>query len=293
MSNTIDLAEQSPMSIGSEAASMTDRSTLPTPARRPGMRRGVDSCDNLEPLFAGLAQLDHADEQRKLLRETLICRCLPLAENIARKYACRGENFEDLLQSARVGLVLAVDRFDPDQGVPFPAFAIPTIMGEVRRYFRDCTWAVQVPRRLKEIQQAIGPAIDRLFQRLGHTPTAAEIAAELDSDLIEVTHALIARNGYRSSSIDASFGNGGDYPPLSMLDTLGGEQPEFGLVEDRVAVRPLIEALPEQDRRVLLMRFFDFQPQARIADSLGVSQMQVSRRLTGLLNDLREQALRD
>ncbi|WP_369636044.1 RNA polymerase sigma factor SigF [Nocardia sp. JMUB6875] len=225
------------------------------------------------------------------MRDELISRCLPLAEHIARKYIGRGENFEDLLQTARVGLVLAIDRFDPGYGTPFLSFAIPTIMGEVRRHFRDYTWAVRVPRRLKEIQLGMGSAIEALFQRLGRMPTAGEIAAELDVDPAEVTQALIAGNGYRSLSIEACLA--GDGESTALLDLLGAEQSAFGTVEDRIAVKPLIEALPERDRQVLNMRFFDSQSQIRIAESFGVSQMQISRILSRTLNTLREQALRD
>ncbi|MET9487868.1 SigB/SigF/SigG family RNA polymerase sigma factor [Nocardia sp. NPDC006630] len=272
---------------------MTSQSTLTSPSRAPRTRRGSDSYDNLEPLFARLAQLSDGDPRRKPLRDDLIERCLPLAENIARKYAGRGENYEDLLQTARVGMVVAINRFDPDFGASFLSFAIPTIMGEVRRHFRDYTWAVRVPRRLKELQLTIGLAIDRLFQRLGHVPTAAEIAEELGADPAEVMQALIARNGYRSSSIDACLDNDNDYTPISLLDALGSEQTDFRLVEDLMAVKPLIEALPERDRQVLIMRFFDTQPQIRIAETLGVSQMQISRILSRVLNSLQEQALRD
>ncbi|GAB0101343.1 SigB/SigF/SigG family RNA polymerase sigma factor [Nocardia sp. JMUB6875] len=270
---------------------MNNRSTRPSPVRAP-RSRGTDSYDNLEPLLARLAVLDAVDPRRKPLRDELITRCLPLAENIARKYVGRGENFEDLLQTARVGMMLAIDRFDPQYGTPFLSFAIPTIMGEVRRHFRDYTWAVRVPRRLKEIQLGMGSAIEVLFQRLGRMPTAGEIAAELDVDPVEVTQALIAGNGYRSLSIEACF-TSDDYESTAMLDLLGAEQSEFGTVEDRMAVKPLIEALPERDRQVLSMRFFDSQSQVRIAESVGVSQMQVSRILSRTLNALHEQALRD
>ncbi|WP_330255939.1 RNA polymerase sigma factor SigF [Nocardia sp. NBC_00565] len=272
---------------------MSYQSTLTSPTRAQRTRRRTDSYDNIEPLFTELAELDTDDPHRVALRKELISRCLPLAEHIARKFAGRGENFDDLLQIARVGMVAAVDRFDPDHGASFLAFAVPTIMGEVRRHFRDHTWSVRVPRRLKEIQQTIVPAMDRLSQRLGRTPTAAEIAEELGVDLVEVTQALIARNGYRTSSIDAYTGGDSEYAPTSLLDTLGAEQSEFRTVEDCLVVKPLIAALPERDRQVLMMRFFESQSQIQIAESLGVSQMQVSRILARLLSSLREQASRD
>lgn len=136
-------------------------------SRSPG-----DSYDNIEPLFEKVAALDSEDPRREALRDELIERCLPLAEHIARRFAGRGEAFDDLLQVARLGLVHATDRFDIDRGSSFLSFAVPTIMGEVRRHFRDNTWAVRVPRRVKEIQLTIGPAVEALAQRLGRIPKA-------------------------------------------------------------------------------------------------------------------------
>ncbi|MFE9576932.1 RNA polymerase sigma factor SigF [Nocardia sp. NPDC006044] len=252
-----------------------------------------DSYDNIEPLFEKIAALAPDDPRRETMREELIERCLPLAEHIARRFAGRGENFDDLLQVARLGLVQAADRFDVTRGSSFLAFAVPTIMGEVRRHFRDNTWSVRVPRRTKEIQLSIGATVEALAQRLGRIPRAREIAEELDVDLVEVTQALIAGNAYQSSSIDAVAGDDVENAPLPLLESLGAEEPSYHLVEDFLAVRPLIEELPERERQVLIMRFFENKTQTQIADVLGVSQMHVSRILSRTLNDLREQALRD
>ncbi|MFI6042678.1 RNA polymerase sigma factor SigF [Nocardia sp. NPDC051321] len=252
-----------------------------------------DSYDNIEPLFEKITALTEDDPRREPMREELIRRCLPLAEHIARKFAGRGENFDDLLQVARLGLVQATDRFDVTRGSSFLAFAVPTIMGEVRRHFRDNTWSVRVPRRTKEIQLSIGATVEALSQRLGRIPRAREIAAELDVDLVEVTQALIAGNAYQSSSIDAVAGDDIENAPLPLLESLGAEEPSYHLVEDYLAVRPLIEELPERERQVLIMRFFENKTQTQIADVLGVSQMHVSRILSRTLNQLREQALRD
>ncbi|MET8876678.1 RNA polymerase sigma factor SigF [Nocardia sp. NPDC004604] len=252
-----------------------------------------DSYDNIEPLFEKIAALDKADPRREALREELIGRCLPLAEHIARKFSGRGENFDDLLQVARLGLVQAADRFDVTRGSSFLSFAVPTIMGEVRRHFRDNTWAVRVPRRTKEIQLNIGPTVEAMAQRLGRLPKAREIAAELSVDLVEVTQALIAGNAYQSSSIDAVVGDDIENAPLPLLDSLGSEEPSYQYVEDYLAVRPLIEDLPERERQVLIMRFFEARTQSQIAEQLGVSQMHVSRILSRTLGKLRDQALRD
>ncbi|WP_280444672.1 SigB/SigF/SigG family RNA polymerase sigma factor [Nocardia brasiliensis] len=252
-----------------------------------------DSYENIEPLFEKIAALAEDDPRRESLRAELIERCLPLAEHIARRFAGRGENFDDLLQVARLGLVQAADRFDVERGSSFLSFAVPTIMGEVRRYFRDNTWSVRVPRRTKEIQLTIGVTVEALSQRLGRMPRAREIAAELEVDVVEVTQALIAGNAYQSASIDAVAGDDIENAPLPLLESLGAEEPSYHLVEDYLAVRPLIEELPERERRVLIMRFFESKTQSQIADVLGVSQMHVSRILSKTLQQLRDDALRD
>ncbi|MFI7002029.1 SigB/SigF/SigG family RNA polymerase sigma factor [Nocardia sp. NPDC050175] len=272
----------------------TDRAESASPARRSTRHSGRESYDNLEPLLGELAEYDAADPRRNALREDLIRRCLPLAEHIARKFAGRGESYDDLLQSASLGIVQAVDRFDPSHGSAFLAFAVPTLMGEVRHHFRDRTWAVRVPRRLKEIQQSLGPAIESLGQELCRPPTAREIAAHLDLDLVEVTHALIARNGYQSVPIDVTTSaDPDDNPARSAIDSLGTDDPHYRTIEDYLTVQPLIEALPETDRRILILRFYEFKTQTQIADHLGVSQMQVSRILARILTSLHEEALSD
>ncbi|WP_194834997.1 RNA polymerase sigma factor SigF [Nocardia sp. XZ_19_369] len=249
-----------------------------------------DSYDNIEPWFEKMATLDADDPHRIELREEVMRLCLPLAEHIARKFAGRGESFDDLQQIASLGLLLAVDRFDVTRGSSFLSFAVPTIMGEVRRHFRDHTWAVRVPRRLKEIQQLLGPTTETLSNRLGRVPTAREIAAELDLDVGEVTQALIAKNGYQTNSIDAVTRDDGEATPMPLAAGLGAEEPCYQLLEQSMTVRPLIAALPERERRVLIMRFFESMTQAQIAEQLGVSQMQVSRILSKTLNTLRAQA---
>ncbi|MFE1594131.1 RNA polymerase sigma factor SigF [Nocardia sp. NPDC058705] len=260
------------------------------PTARRSHSRG-DSYDNIEPWFEKLRALPPDDEQRDTLRAKIIELSLPLADHIARKFNGRGEQFDDLEQTARVGLVLAVDRYDVTRGSSFLSFAIPTIMGEVRRHFRDRTWAVRVPRRLKEIQLRIGPATEELSQRLGRLPNARELAAELDVDLVEITRTLVAGNGYQSNSIDGVTHDGRDDSTQPITDTLGADEPCYQLTEDAMAVRPLIAALPAEERRVLIMRFYESRTQGQIAEELGVSQMQVSRILSRTLALLREQAL--
>nr|WP_280397033.1 SigB/SigF/SigG family RNA polymerase sigma factor [Nocardia carnea] len=247
--------------------------------------------DDVAGLFTRLAATEADSAEYAALRNELIGRCIPLADHIARKFSGRGEPFDDLTQVARVGLVHAVDRFDVSRGSNFLSFAVPTIMGEVRRYFRDNTWAMRVPRRVKETHLRIGAAVDSLSQSLGRSPTAKEIAAELDVDPDEVTQAVIAGNAYQPTSIDAaSVGRDTD---ASLLDTLGEEEAQFDRVEEYVAIRPLLAGLPERERRILTMRFFESMTQTQIAAQMGISQMHVSRILTKTLARLREQSARE
>ncbi|WP_040808791.1 RNA polymerase sigma factor SigF [Nocardia concava] len=253
-----------------------------------------DSYDDIEPLLKELAiAVEKDDPSQDRLREEAIGRCLPLAEHIARKFSGRGEPYEDLLQVARVGLVVSIDRFDVTRGSRFLSFAVPTIMGEVRRYFRDGTWAVRVPRRIKEIQLRLGTTIERLAQGLGRMPTAREIAAELGVDRAEITQAMLAANAYQSSSLEAAMPDGGENAPLSLLDALGEDEPNYELVDQYLAVRPHLAELPDRERQVLVLRFFEGKTQAQIAAHLGVSQMHISRILTKTLSGLREAALKD
>ncbi|MEU1980468.1 SigB/SigF/SigG family RNA polymerase sigma factor [Nocardia sp. NPDC019395] len=251
----------------------------------------VSGYDDVAGLFVQLAAAEPESAQHATLRNELIGRCIPLADHIARKFSGRGEPFDDLTQVARVGLVHAVDRFDVSRGSNFLSFAVPTIMGEVRRYFRDNTWAMRVPRRVKETHLRIGAAVDSLSQSLGRSPTAKEIAAELDVDPDEVTQAVIAGNAYQPTSIDAaSVGRDTD---ASLLDTLGEEEAQFDRVEEYVAIRPLLAGLPERERRILTMRFFESMTQTQIAQQMGISQMHVSRILTKTLARLRDQSARE
>lgn len=266
-------------------------STTMTAYRDYARRTPSQGYDNLEPRFAELAALPEGDPARARLREEIITAALPLAEHIAMKFAGRGENADDLVQVAMVGLVQAVDRFDVSQGTPFLGYAIPTVMGEVRRHFRDKTWAVRVPRATKELQLRLGPVIEQLSHKLHRMPTAREIAAELDVDLVEVTQALVARNGYAAEPIEQVRNGDDDSGTSSALDSFAAPDPAYALLEDAISVGPLLAELPERERQVLVWRFADGLTQSEIARRIGVSQMQVSRILSGVLARLREKAL--
>jgi RNA polymerase sigma-B factor len=219
-------------------------------------------------------------------RDRIVERCLPLADHIARRFDGRGEPRDDLVQVARVGLVNAVIRFDVEAGSDFVSFAVPTIMGEVRRHFRDNSWSVKVPRRLKELHLRLGAATADLSQRLGRAPTASELAAELDMDRDEVVEGLVAGSSYNTLSIDS--GSGTDDAP-AIADTLGDVDLGLDQIENREALRPLLAALPERERTVLLLRFFESLTQTQIAERVGISQMHVSRLLAKSLARLRDQ----
>ncbi len=239
-------------------------------------------------MFRELASIatDSTDFQRH--RDKIVERCLPLADHIARRFEGRGEPRDDLVQVARVGLVNAVVRFDVEAGSDFVSFAVPTIMGEVRRHFRDNSWSVKVPRRLKELHLRLGGATADLSQRLGRAPTATELAAELDMDRDEVVEGLVAGSSYNTLSID-SGGGSDDEDARAIADTLGDVDIGLDRIEDREALRPLLEALPERERMVLVLRFFESMTQTQIAERVGISQMHVSRLLAKSLARLRDQ----
>jgi RNA polymerase sigma-B factor len=239
-------------------------------------------------MFRELAALAAGSTEFHRHRDKIIERCLPLADHIARRFEGRGEPRDDLVQVARVGLVNAVVRYDVDAGSDFVSFAVPTIMGEVRRHFRDNSWSVKVPRRLKELHLRLGAATADLSQRLGRAPTATELAGELGMDRAEVVEGLVAGSSYNTLSID-SGGGGDDDDARAIADTLGDPDARLDRIEDQQALRPLLDALPERERTVLVLRFFDSMTQTQIAERVGISQMHVSRLLAKSLARLRDQ----
>jgi RNA polymerase sigma-B factor len=237
--------------------------------------------------FRELAELSDGSPEFQRKRDAIVQRCLPLADHIARRFDGRGESRDDLVQVARVGLVNAVIRFNVDAGSDFVSFAVPTIMGEVRRHFRDNSWSVKVPRRLKELHLRLGAATAELSQRLGRAPTPTELAAELEMDREEVVEGLIAGSSYNTMSIDGG-GSGSEEAP-AIADTLGDVDTNLDRIENREALRPLLASLPERERTVLVLRFFESMTQTQIAERVGISQMHVSRLLAKSLAQLRDQ----
>jgi RNA polymerase sigma-B factor len=246
-----------------------------------------DEYEDVVDMFRVLRSLPAESHEFARQRECIIARCLDLADNVARHFDRRGENLEDLTQVARLGLMNVVNRFEPDMGSGFLAFAIPTMMGEVRRYFRDHGWSVHVPRRLRDRHGQITRAAADFTHEFGRAPTPGELADSLGLDRDEVVESLIAAESYNVRSIDAP-GLRGDGGAQLLADTLGDIDPRFEHITDLEAVRPLLAALPERERTVLYLRFFGSMTQSQIAARIGVSQMHVSRILERTLTELRE-----
>nr|WP_283242202.1 SigB/SigF/SigG family RNA polymerase sigma factor [Gordonia araii] len=229
-----------------------------------------------------------SDEARRTeLRDQAVELCLPLADHVAQHFAGRGEPFDDLVQVARVGVVNACDRFDPDRDTEFLSFAVPTVMGEVRRYFRDNTWTVRVSRRAKDTAQAIARGADELIQTLGRSPRPSELATHLDLPLDEVVDGLLARSAYSTSSLDSPMADDGD-GGRPLKDSLGTSDRDIDRVSDFLTVREAMKQLPERERTVIALRFFRSMSQSEIAAELGISQMHVSRLLSATLRSLRD-----
>ncbi|MCD2193952.1 SigB/SigF/SigG family RNA polymerase sigma factor [Actinomycetospora endophytica] len=240
----------------------------------------------LVPVFVEHAACALDDPRRAELRDRLVVAYLPVARNIARRFSRRGEPTDDLEQVATVGLMHAVDRFDPGRERDFLSYAVPTIMGEVRRYFRDSAWSVRTPRSIKDRYLAVGGATAALSQRLGRAPTVPEIAEHLGLGRDEVAEAVAAHGSYHPASLDETLGEGDD---SSLANILGTVDPEFDRVEVRSLVGSLVASLPPRERLMLALRFVHEQTQAEIAEVLCISQMHVSRLLTRTLAALRAQ----
>ncbi|HST99791.1 MAG TPA: RNA polymerase sigma factor SigF [Geodermatophilus sp.] len=243
------------------------------------------------PLFAELATLEKDDPRRERLREILVEEHLPLVRHFARRFSNRGEPFDDLLQVGTLGLIAAIDRFDPSRGVEFLSFAVPTITGEIKRHFRDQGWSVRVPRRLQELHLSLNAAVGELAQKNGRAPTPSELAEHLGIPRAEVLEGLAVANAYRSSSLDERLSGEDDSPTLAA--TLGEEDAALEGVEYRESLQPLLATIPARERRILILRFFGNMTQSQIAADIGISQMHVSRLLSQTLAKLREGLLKD
>jgi RNA polymerase sigma-B factor len=252
----------------------------PPPARGSGPERTRED----RALF-----LQYHREGDARARDQLVERFLPLARQLARRYQRAGEPLDDLLQVASLGLIKAIDRFDPDREIAFSSYAVPTILGEIKRYFRDRTWAVRVPRDLQELTLKVDRAVGELSEDLRRQPSVAEIARAVGSEAEEVLEALQAGGAYRAISFDAPR-TGGDEDVATVGDSVGVDEDGFDRAEERATIKQLMATVTPREREVLRMRFEDDMTQAEIGAVIGVSQMQVSRVIRQALVRLRAAA---
>ncbi|MFE1175562.1 RNA polymerase sigma factor SigF [Streptomyces sp. NPDC058773] len=257
---------------------LQDQQHYPEPQDRSGARA----------MFYELRKLPDGSPERAELRNTLVRMHLPLVEHLARRFRNRGEPLDDLTQVATIGLIKSVDRFDPERGVEFSTYATPTVVGEIKRHFRDKGWAVRVPRRLQELRLSLTTATAELSQRHGRAPTVHELAEHLAISEEEVLEGLESANAYSTLSLDVPDTD--DESP-AVADTLGAEDEALEGVEYRESLKPLLEDLPPREKKILLLRFFGNMTQSQIAQEVGISQMHVSRLLARTLAQLRDKLL--
>ena len=225
----------------------------------------------------------HRDGDREA-RDRALVELMPLVRALASRYAGRGEPLEDLVQVGALGLIKAVDRFDVDRGVEFSSYAVPTIVGEIRRHFRDKAWAMHVPRRLKELSVRLSRVLDELTTELGRSPTIAELAEATQVEEEDVIDALDSANAYSTRSLHAPFDDGDD---ATLADKLGEDETGYAEIEDGSLVAAGLDALDERERRIVQLRFFEEMTQSQIAAEIGISQMHVSRLLRSALATMR------
>jgi RNA polymerase sigma-B factor len=246
----------------------------------------VATTERAGELIGELAAMPSGHPSRALVRDRTIEAWMPLARHLANRYSGRGEPADDLYQVAVLGLIKAVDRFDADRGIEFAGFAVPTIVGELKRHFRDRTWSVRVPRRLQELRLAITGANADLTHTLGRSPTVADIAGYLGISDEDVLEGLEGARAYNSTSLSTPANAEGS---MELGDTLGSEDTGFGLAELRIALGPAMATLDTREQKIISLRFYGNLTQSEIARQVGVSQMHVSRLLAKALTKLRTQ----
>ncbi len=220
-------------------------------------------------------------------REQLIEQYMSLVRSLARRYSYRGEQLEDLVQIGAIGLIKAIDRFDIERGVELTTYATPNIIGEIKRHFRDKGWAVRVPRGLQELNVQLSRLMEQLTVQLGRSPTIPELAKAAGVEEEQVLEALESGRAYTSLSLSVG-GGGGDDDDLDPLESLGTEEHQYEVSEDRAVLAPGFRALDERERMILQLRFFDGLTQSQIAQQVGISQMHVSRLIRRSLEKIRE-----
>jgi RNA polymerase sigma-B factor len=243
------------------------------------------AADTASELLAAMAAMPAGHPSRAALRDRAIEAWLPLAKHLANRYANRGEPTDDLVQTATIGLIKAVDKFDPDRGVDFAGYAIPTILGEIKRHFRDRTWSIRVPRRLQELRLHITEANTTLTHTLGRAPLVADIAAHLGITEEEVLEGLEGARAYNAASLSTPIGADGT---TELGDTIADEQNDYELADLRATLEPALGRLDDRERKIVMLRFYGNQTQTQIAEQVGISQMHVSRLLTKALAKMRD-----
>jgi RNA polymerase sigma-B factor len=262
-----------------------------TKGRNEGASRDVPSSGSEQTrersieLFTLLGDAGITEAERAAARDDLVRLHLPLVEHCARRFRNRGEPFEDLVQVGTIGLIKSVDRFEPGRGVEFSTYATPTIIGEIKRYFRDKGWAIRVPRRLQELRMQIGTTTSELTQTLGRSPTPRELAERIGCTLEEIIEGMESSNAYSTLSLDAT--DAGEEQGGSMLDALGIDDPNIEHIEVRESIKPMLDQLNPREKRILVLRFFKNMTQTQIAEEVGISQMHVSRLLARTLDQMR------
>ncbi|MGR4881506.1 SigB/SigF/SigG family RNA polymerase sigma factor [Streptomyces sp. LARHCF249] len=244
-------------------------------------------------LFRRLAELEEGSAEFSYVRNTLVELNLSLVKYAARRFRGRSEPMEDIVQVGTIGLIKAINRFDPERGVEFTSFALPTITGEIKRFFRDTSWAVKVPRRLQELRIDAAKAHDALEQELGREPTDSELAGQLHVTSEELAEGRKAASAYSVRSLDAPAQEEGDRDPGADRPSLGEEEPAYDRIECLESLKPMLACLPERERILLSLRFGQELTQSEIGDRLGLSQMHVSRLLARTLERLRTGLLTD
>ncbi|MFI0904578.1 RNA polymerase sigma factor SigF [Streptomyces sioyaensis] len=252
-----------------------------------------DARELSKQFFDRLQFLDEGTHEYQYARNTLIEMNMSMVRYVARRYRNRGDDMEDIIQVGTIGLIKAIDRFDLSREVEFSTFAVPYILGEIKRFFRDTGWAVHVPRRLQELRSDLAKAKEELHVQLDRDPTVQELAARLDLSEDEVIEGIVAANGYSAGSLDTPTDPDPSHQRRALADVLGEEDPAMGTVEDLHALAPLLQELDERERQLIELRFGQEMTQSQIGAELGVSQMHVSRLLTRTLTKLRAGMLSD
>ncbi|WP_369387099.1 RNA polymerase sigma factor SigF [Streptomyces sp. CG1] len=266
----------------------TDEGSLPGIAD-PASVAPLDARALSRQFFRRLTELEEGTHAHQYARNTLIEMNMSLVRFAAGRFRGRGDDMEDIVQTGMIGLIKAIDRFELAREVEFTTFAVPYIIGEIKRFFRDTTWAVHVPRRLQELRVELARAREELAGRLDRDPTVAELATLMNISADEVVEAQLAANGYHSASLDAALsGDGPEGGEAVLADFIGVEEDGLRLVEDVHALAPLMAELSDRDRRIIHLRFVEEATQAEIGERLGCSQMHVSRLIKRIITRLRQ-----